>query len=417
MTGTDVVIIVALQDELDQLLAAVPGGWSSDEETGYPLFRADLARQDGGTLRVAAARQTSMGISQAASTAARIVERLKPRCLAMCGICAGWRNKTSLGDVIVADRVFQYDIGKIEVETAADGRESTTFRPDPTSYPVIGQWKQQAELMAKKWAESFAQIHPRPVSLRYQEDWLLDTMLTRERLNERSDPYEDPERATKCPDWADVLQRARSRKFVKSSDLALTPRGRKKANSAFVLHRGDIPKDEAFRVHVGPIATGNQVVADPQIFERIHGVMRSTLGIEMESSAIADVAQSAGVDLFLIAKGVSDHADEDKGDRYRQFAAAASARFVLDFLCRFLPRRDTADGNRSRGNTTLSENGHKLREIARRMARGWPRKDADRIFLDAVISPDMRRRFHDVYDDRNIAQFLEKVAELATELE
>lgn len=42
-----------------------------------------------------------------------LVTKLRPRCVAMCGVCAGRRDKVALGDVVAADRVYYHDTGKL----------------------------------------------------------------------------------------------------------------------------------------------------------------------------------------------------------------------------------------------------------------------------------------------------------------
>ena len=82
-----------------------------------------------GPLRIAAAWAGEMGESAAATRAATLIDQLSPNYLAMCGICAGKRGDTFLGDVIVADRVFSYDHGKLVVEAAKSLGSSATSRP------------------------------------------------------------------------------------------------------------------------------------------------------------------------------------------------------------------------------------------------------------------------------------------------
>jgi nucleoside phosphorylase len=44
-----------------------------------------------------------MGGAAAVGSIALLVEAYKPQCLAMCGVCAGRPGEVELGDVIVAD--------------------------------------------------------------------------------------------------------------------------------------------------------------------------------------------------------------------------------------------------------------------------------------------------------------------------
>ncbi|MDM8537088.1 SUMF1/EgtB/PvdO family nonheme iron enzyme [Desulfobacterales bacterium HSG17] len=51
-----------------------------------------------------------MGGDFAAILATRLVNELRPRCLAMAGICAGWKGKVFLGDVKVSNNWGLYDM-------------------------------------------------------------------------------------------------------------------------------------------------------------------------------------------------------------------------------------------------------------------------------------------------------------------
>src|SRR5689334_17871820 len=80
------------------------GGWAERGAGGPAPYRAGRYRlADGTHLSVAVARATRMGSLATAPIAASLVERLRPRCLAMCGICAGNPADVGLGDVIIAD--------------------------------------------------------------------------------------------------------------------------------------------------------------------------------------------------------------------------------------------------------------------------------------------------------------------------
>lgn len=86
------------------------GAWSrSGGPTPYETGCYVLA--DGSTLRVALARATRPGCIAAAATASSLVERLRPRCLAMSGLCAGNPSAVNLGDVVIADSTYVYDEG------------------------------------------------------------------------------------------------------------------------------------------------------------------------------------------------------------------------------------------------------------------------------------------------------------------
>ena len=79
--------------------------------------------------------------------------------------------------------------------------------------------------------------------------------------------------------------------------------------------------------------SGNVVVKDGVTWDSLKqwGV-RSVLGLEMEAAAIGATAGRLGVQHWVVAKGVMDLADPQKDDRYKPFAARASAEVLLKLL-------------------------------------------------------------------------------------
>src|SRR6185436_7784434 len=68
-----------------------------------------------------------------------------PACVAMCGICAGMREKTALGDVIIADRVFGFDEGK-----RVAGKDGVEFLHDLWTFGPEAVWKMDAAYLARE---------------------------------------------------------------------------------------------------------------------------------------------------------------------------------------------------------------------------------------------------------------------------
>jgi len=80
------------------------------------------------------------------------------------------------------------------------------------------------------------------------------------------------------------------------------------------------------------MATGNAVMERPEIWDELSDLaVRDITGLEMEAAAIATVAETEQVPFCLIAKGVMDHAI-NKEDRYKRFAAKASAEVLFALL-------------------------------------------------------------------------------------
>lgn len=71
-----------------------------DLDTPTPYLLGNYRRPGGGDLLIALARPTRMGADSTAPVVSSLVERLKPTCLAMCGVCAGNPADIALGDVM-----------------------------------------------------------------------------------------------------------------------------------------------------------------------------------------------------------------------------------------------------------------------------------------------------------------------------
>lgn len=91
------------------------------------------------------------------------------------------------------------------------------------------------------------------------------------------------------------------------------------------------------RVHIGPVCTGNKVVADDGLADQLRDVWVKLIGVEMEAGGVANaVAQSARNPGFFMIRGVSDLADADKDSdevkRWRTYACEIAAAWTIDLL-------------------------------------------------------------------------------------
>jgi len=115
---SDVVILTAIKLEFDAVLkvdAGAVAGWSWEEApgpSGLPVAYRRFVGKGDRLLRVAVALALDMGATAVVHTLLPLVTELRPRCVAMCGVCAGRRDKVALGDVVAADRVYYHDAGK-----------------------------------------------------------------------------------------------------------------------------------------------------------------------------------------------------------------------------------------------------------------------------------------------------------------
>ncbi len=330
----DVLVIVALKDELDGVMAvdagAVEKSWSHHKDSsGFRYYRRSYMTYNGNTLRFAAARAQKMAGESATRVATRLVGELKPRCLAMTGICAGRRGKVELGDLVVGQRLYEYDAGKLIAFEDTDGNRIEEFLPDIEMFRLDSRWAHECEEFDLARIQHAADS--RPLCFAEQEEWLLHAALVAERGG-GPDPSNHVERSNRCPQWAKVLERLWKSGVLRDSTIKLTDEGRNRAQRLAVLYPDGPPPRPKFRIHVAPMATGSSVVVDDLLFDRLEKYGRKLLAIDMEASAIVAVAEAEQVRYALVAKCVQDFADADKDDLLRRYAARVSAEFVFDFL-------------------------------------------------------------------------------------
>lgn len=344
----DALIVTALQDELEAVLALGErgrDGWQEARDpAGFPYYVREISNDRGQPLRVAAAWSGRMGESAAAARAQGLIDELDPGCLAMCGICAGKRGEVSLGDVIVADRVYSYDEGK-RVAPRGGGEEGGFFH-DLETYNLERTWNMDAALFAREFERSTALARERPPSAASQAWWLRHALYA-SQVEGAPPPASRPERAQRCPGWAERIGEMEAAGVLRIGDdgLELTEAGMAQVRRDRVIYPDGPPPERPFRVHIGPIATGKAVQEDPGLFERLKPIGRKVLGVEMEAAAIGYVAERLGR-RSIIAKAVSDHGDHDKDDSFRAFACRASAEFLFAFLRRYLSPEHAERGGR-----------------------------------------------------------------------
>jgi hypothetical protein len=216
--SVDVLIVTAVKDECDGVLRS-ENDWSEHLDSSGFLY---CTRQDADGLRWALARAVDMGPEHAANLATRLVAILQPRCLAMVGVCAGQREKVMLGDVIVAERLFRYDAGKLRAFREGATRVEEVFH-DIRTYNLDSRWRQRAEDFPSNWSKAVGT--PRPLGVRSQEVWLLYALSDSES-GVCPPPREHPERKYQCPDWIIILGRLEKRALVTlDGGLRLTENG------------------------------------------------------------------------------------------------------------------------------------------------------------------------------------------------
>jgi nucleoside phosphorylase/tetratricopeptide (TPR) repeat protein len=128
----DFVIINALEDERDAVLAKLPGHrrLDSDGVDSLTYYEAVVPtiRSDGAEYRVIVTCLSRMGQLAAGAAAAQAVQRWRPRHVLMVGIAGGVAGEVEIGDVIVAREVIDTTHGKVVEDHAGIQKRAPRWR-------------------------------------------------------------------------------------------------------------------------------------------------------------------------------------------------------------------------------------------------------------------------------------------------
>jgi nucleoside phosphorylase len=129
----DLCVVTALQDPELAAVLRIDWGWQKFEvPTDATIYhKGNFKRASGEQGTVVAARASGMGMSAAAVLAMKMIMQFRPRCLAICGICAGNKSDVQPGDLIVANPSWDYGSGKHAVRAKAP-----IFEPAPQPFSL-----------------------------------------------------------------------------------------------------------------------------------------------------------------------------------------------------------------------------------------------------------------------------------------
>lgn len=124
----DLLVVCALSEPELSEVVRLPWGFKAARPIDDLTFVHEGQFSCGGrAYTVAAVSAARMGMISAGLTVSRVIERLRPRLVAMTGICAGVQGKANLGDVIFADPCWDWQSGKYLRE--ADDSASFAIAP------------------------------------------------------------------------------------------------------------------------------------------------------------------------------------------------------------------------------------------------------------------------------------------------
>lgn len=111
--SSDVCFITALRDPELLGVLSLPVDWGVEESLGNGiLFQRGIYLDGEKRLNLICAHSTQMGLVSAAFLSRLIIERFKPRLIMMTGICGGIGDSVKLGDLIIAEKSWDWQSGK-----------------------------------------------------------------------------------------------------------------------------------------------------------------------------------------------------------------------------------------------------------------------------------------------------------------
>jgi len=108
----DVVLLTALSDEYQELMRVLPPRYQDTIRLGLWFDFVKLPSPTG-DVSVACVNIDGMGPVKAAIATTKVIVTLRPKLAILVGICASGQDDVALGDVVVAERAYDYDSGKL----------------------------------------------------------------------------------------------------------------------------------------------------------------------------------------------------------------------------------------------------------------------------------------------------------------
>ena len=110
----DVAIITAVDDEYKEVFEMSLSWQNYSVANSFVDYKiGKIILENGNTISVLLLKLNEMGLVSAARQTETIINQFHPRLICMCGICAGIKGKVNKGDLIVAEKSWDYGNGKI----------------------------------------------------------------------------------------------------------------------------------------------------------------------------------------------------------------------------------------------------------------------------------------------------------------
>lgn len=172
----DAVLQIAVPDEKRRVYQLLNLSEENDQYLkSYALSYQEVDYQG---MHIVVVSQTFMGMTEASRTATAAILAFHPKVMMMAGICAGKAGETKLGSLIVADKVFDYSMGKL-LETGLEHRPPHRPLDNALASFVNNTWVNQSNMIFAKINEKFNGDAPTGCKIHFTSigsgPWVVDT--------------------------------------------------------------------------------------------------------------------------------------------------------------------------------------------------------------------------------------------------
>ena len=339
---TEILVVCALYKEADAVRKVFGCDFRLGELGGRPYW---LFQVEGVNVMVAWAGRAG------AQHTTTLISNLLPhvdahlQALLMCGICAGVREDTEVGDVVIGTKVFDYATGaKIRPRQAL--YDVDAFSPNDH----LLMWL-SSQVDNSAWMERI--LLQKPPTRRFIRDVVLSSLAASQtadqiRLILGMSNLDDSGQEITMFGIQQVLKQLKEEGLIEKTRLSLTQEGQSRVQESHTIAISEMtsyPKKDRFRPRLipGSIASGPFVRQDmpEHIIElRTHAGQRKTVALDMEAISIYQATTNHNFAKCAI-KAVSDYGDLEKEDSFHDYSAQAAAAFVLHMIRSYFSPRLT----------------------------------------------------------------------------
>ncbi|KAK6338230.1 hypothetical protein TWF730_002303 [Orbilia blumenaviensis] len=346
-----IAIICALPVEYNAVSLLIDQWWDQDDKYGRAEGDSNTYRNGRlGEHNVVLLLLPKMGKSSAAGSTASLRSSYYNLKLALLvGICGGvpyaGKREIILGDVVIGERIFQYDFGRQyrSQHVPKPAEEGNVGSPNKDLNGFIAYLKtetgrQEAQKHAAKYLTQLQKISI-DAQCNYSYPGASQDKLFLATYQHR---HQEPSRCNLCSAEPSLYCRVADKTACADlgcNDDMLVQRQRLEMKQKF----GTEDEKQSPEIFVGNIASGDTVMRSSEHRDAI-SIQGNVIAFEMEGAGAIDECPS------LVVKGVCDYADSHKNKDWQQFAAATAATVAKAILERYTLPSISIGANRSQVN-------------------------------------------------------------------